>query len=653
MSPRRVRAVSCLLALVVASAAGSSPALAAKKGVCPRGAWPVLKGSGAKAKVVKRHGKVRCRKPAKPSKAGFAKPAAVAQRELATTADQIAQALAVNPDAFAGISRVIGPRRTAALTQLALRAWRKQAGAARARLAAADGELHINQTFGAGGADGGIKLDAAPVSTGGKLGLEASATIDVNVSADGLKNIASGALEPGTTAKAKVEISFSDVPVACPTAAGKVAGRLIGKAKVALTIAGPGGTETHFAAAEMDVAYQLTVGENARWETIDDVDAKSTFSYGGSGKGTETWRGRRLGTGFGQKGVLGGGDWGANIAAQTQHFDASHGGVFGPHSRVRWDTGPTAGDLKSISNIKGLIITSIATDYLTLASLEYVREIVAPRLQKHWYDDEACLKLEGKPAAAKLKAGQTTKVTTKNAKAADGSPVKTNLTGSGVASLKPAQATMAAGGVFDFTLTAPNATPTRSSWKVVALSRAGKKTVEGSLGDQPGYEVTLDDHETGTFATHDGTGRLVATLRLVPVAQSDPATWTASGTLVWSEVTATSKIQYCDPISPISGGAWTVTATQAGPDAITVTLDFSADTRVLWTMHCDFPPDPGGGNDPPPTDSPGLLGVNALAAGPLTFTVPAIGGIQALKGEILDGGDGLRSSGTLTVTAVG
>ena len=629
------------------------PAVAASKGVCPRGAWPVLKGSGAKAKVVKRQGKVRCRKLAKPKQAGFPKPSKAPQQQLASTTDQLVQALAVNPDAFAKISSRIGARRTAALTQLALRTWRQKAGAARARLAAADGELHINQTFGAGGAEGGIKLDAVPVSTGGKLGLEASATIDLNVSADGLKDIASGALEPGTSARAKVEISFSDVPVACPTATGKVAGRLIGKARVTLTITGPGGTQTHFAAAEMDVAYQLTVGENARWETIDDVDAKSTFSYGGTGKGTETWRGRRLGGGFGQQGVVGSKDWNVAIAEGYTHFDQTKGGIFGPHSRVRWDTGATAGDLRSISNIKGLIITSIATDYLTLASLEYIRGIVAPRLEKHWYDDEACLTLEGKPAAAKLKAGQTTKVTTKNAKAADGSPVKTSLTASGVASLTPGQTTMAAGGAFDFTLTAPNATPTRSSWKVVALSRAGKRTVDGSLGDQPGYEVTLDDHETGTFATHNVTGRLVATLRLEPVAQSDPAKWTATGTLAWSEVTATSKIQYCDMVSPISGGAWTVTATQAGPDAITVTLDFSADTRVLWTIHCDFPPDPGGGNDPPPTDSPGLLGVNALAAGPLSFTVPAIGGVQALAGEILDGGDGLRSSGTLTVKAVG
>ena len=209
---------------------------------------------------------------------------------------------------------------------------------------------------------------------------------------------------------------------------------------------------------------------------------------------------------------------------------------------------------------------------------------------------------------------------------------------------------MAAGGTFDFTLTAPNATPTRSNWKVVALSRAGKKTIDGTLGDQPGYEVKLDDHETGTFATHDGAGRLVATLRLEPVAQSDPAKWTATGTLVWSEVTGASKIQYCDLVSPLSNGAWTVTATQAGPDSITINLDFSADTRVLWTMHCDFPPDPGGGNDQPPTDSPGMLGVNALAMGPLTFTVPAAGGTQALSGEILYGTDGLRSSGTLTVT---
>ncbi len=51
---------------------------------------------------------------------------------------------------------------------------------------------------------------------------------------------------------------------------------------------------------------------------------------------------------------------------------------------------------------------------------------------------------------------------------------------------------MPAGGTHDFTLTAPNDDADRTRrWKVVALSRAGKKTVDGTLGDQPAYKVTF------------------------------------------------------------------------------------------------------------------------------------------------------------------
>ena len=76
---------------------------------------------------------------------------------------------------------------------------------------------------------------------------------------------------------------------------------------------------------------------------------------------------------------------------------------------MHFDTGPTAWDIQSISNLKGLLITTVATDYLMFAAMEYVRNVVAARLQKHWYDDEACLKFEAAPAATRLSAGDTTR----------------------------------------------------------------------------------------------------------------------------------------------------------------------------------------------------------------------------------------------------
>ncbi len=652
MNPRSCAVAACIVVLSVLLAAGAGPAAAATRAKCPRGTLPVLKGSGAKAKVVRKGRRLTCRRPAKLKRSAFTRPATSAGSELTATAEQLTQALVVNPAAFGRISRRVGAARTRALTRLALSSWRTQsarAGAASARArAAADDGIHLSQTFGDKGVSGSVKLDANSVTDGGKLGLQATGSLEVGVTAEGLKDLAPGTLPPGTSGKVKLEIAFNDAPAACPNASGKVAGKLSGSVKATITTTGPGGTETQFASAALDVSYELTVGEDARWHTIDKVDAQSAFAFGGSKKGTETWRGRRLGGGFGEQGIFSpGADFSKAFGEQTSHFDTTAGGIFGPHTSVKWSTGPTAWDIQSISNLKGMIVTSIATDYLTLASLEYIRGIAAPRLEKHWYDDEACLKLDGRPAAAKLKAAETTKVTAKNAKAADGTPVRTSLTGSGVASFTPGSATMPAGGSFDFTLTAPNQTPTHASWKVVALSRAGKKTVDGTLGDQPGYDIALDDHETGTFATHTAAGRLVSKLHLDPVAQSDPAAWTASAPLTWSEVTGASNIPECSLVDPLSNGAWTVNAKQTGPDEITVTLDFSADTRVLWTIHCVFPNPPGPDTI---TDSPGQLGVNVVALKPLSFTVPAAGGTVPIAGEVVDGTDGLRSSGTITVT---
>ena len=51
-------------------------------------------------------------------------------------------------------------------------------------------------------------------------------------------------------------------------------------------------------------------------------------------------------------------------------------------------------------------------------------------------------------------------------------------------------------------------------------------------------------------------------------------------------------------------------------------------------------------------DSPGLQGPSVLAMTPLTFTLPAAGGTQALAGAILDAGDGFTTSGTLTLAPV-
>jgi hypothetical protein len=289
-----------------------------------------------------------------------------------------------------------------------------------------------------------------------------------------------------------------------------------------------------------------------------------------------------------------------------------------------------------------MMATNYATMIATLVVVEYVREVAADRVQKHWYDEEKCLKLDAAAAAARLRAGATTTVTARNARAADGAPVSSNLTASGTQSLEPGSAQMPAGGSKAFTLTAPSTKPTKSSWKVVALSKAGKKTVSGDLDDEQGpYKVVLDDHETGHFATNDATGHLTGTLTPAAVTGSDPQRWTAGAPVNWADLTSIFNGGECFYNNPVSGGSWTATITALPNDQIHVELSFTAETVVTWTVNCE-----GG------VSIPGQAGVSPVGMTPRSFDLPAGGGTQPLSGSVAFDGDGFFTNGTLTVTPV-
>lgn len=641
------------VALAAACAAGCvapAPAHAAKKVRCKAGTVPVVTGAGPKAKLAKtKSGKPRCVKLPKPVQRRVEPPATSSQGAVASAADGLTQALTVDPAALAKIERKVGKKATKALVDRTLNGWRS---GMQARRLADDAGIHLNQTFGdpAKGTQGTAKLDASDVNAGGKLGFQASATVEFSADGKGLKELGADKVTDAKSAKVKLEVSFEDAPAGCPTAEGKVDGKLAASAKITITTDGVSQTIS----AKVDASYALTVGDDARWKTIDSVDVSTEFQFGGTGQKTSTWRGRRVGGGFTDKGIFGAGsgDFGQAIAEQASHIDPSAGGIFGPQSSVNFAKGETPWDYKSISNIKGMIYTDIATTYLTYAAVEYIRKVVADRLQKNWYDKEACLKLEGKPAASKLRAGQSTNVTASNAKAASGAPVAVSLKASGVASLEPAAASMAAGGAKDFKLTAPNATPTSSSWTIVGTGKAGKKTVSGTLGDQPKYTVTLDDLERGVFATHDASATLTGSLTTVLVDGSNPATSTATGPATWSPLASASKVDTCSIINPVSAGTWSVTITESGPDTISVMVDFTRDTAVDYTFHCVEPPTPGCGCGPVITDNP-LTGPRPIAFPRTPFTLPASGGTLPVEGEITVGGDGLFSKGTVTVTPTG
>ena len=134
--------------------------------------------------------------------------------------------------------------------------------------------------------------------------------------------------------------------------------------------------------ADVDATYTATSGADGKVATIDGVDVKTTFRSSATGEATQTYRGHRLGTGFGRAGILDSGAGSAAIERDVGHFDAGHGGVAGPKGAWSYERGVGVSDLRSIDNVKAMVTTAIATDLLTLAALEYVRKVALDRADK-------------------------------------------------------------------------------------------------------------------------------------------------------------------------------------------------------------------------------------------------------------------------------
>ena len=426
-----VAATAPLLFAPATSLAGKAP----PRTKCARGTQPVLVG-GSAARHLK-GGRVAC---AAPRVGRVSAPAATHTGQLGLVADQLSTALQIHPATLTSLRRRIGRHRTDALLALALRSWRSRAGAARAHAADVKTETFTPVS----GADLKVTFGAENVETGGKLGFAADAALEGSIDSQGLAGLAGKADSPIpkdiTGGKAKLKLHFEDLPNACPSAAGLVDGKLKASASLSLVIQSThGNTEMRLGGA-IEVTYKVKVGEDAHWISLENVDVQSTFSSGATHAGTETWRSRIVGGGFGTTSILKGHDTKGAITQDLSHLDPNQGGVFGPHGGVNWARGVSVSDLRSISNVEGLAKTNLAGDLLTLAALEYLRGVAIPRIEKHWYDEEACLRLQASPAGARIHAGGTTKVTAKEATAADGTPVNASLTGSGQASLTPASA---------------------------------------------------------------------------------------------------------------------------------------------------------------------------------------------------------------------
>ena len=633
LGARAILVVAAMVLLLL----GPSTSLAGKAPTrtrCAHGTQPVLVGRSAAQHL--KGGRVAC---AAPRIGAVTAPATTHNGQLGLVADQLSSVLQIRPSALSSLRRRIGRHRADALLALALRSWRTRAGAATAHTAEVKSETFTP----ASGVDVKVSFGTETVEAGGRLGFTADAAIEGSVDSKGLSGLAGKADPPipkdVTGGKVKLKLHFEDLPNACPSAAGLVDGKLKASASLSLVIqSARGSTETKLAGA-IDVTYKVKVGEDAHWMSLENVDVQSTFSTGGTGAGTETWRSRIVGSGFGTTSIIKTLDTKGAISQDLGHLDPNQGGVFGPHGGVNWARGVSVSDLRSISNVEGLAKTNLAGDLLTLAALEYLRGIAIPRIEKHWYADEACLTLQANAADARISAGGSTMLTAKEARAADGSPVVASLTGSGDASLTPASAQLPLGGTSDFTLTAPPSTPVHASWKIVALSRAGKKTLTGSLTDLVRYVVKLRGAEAANLATADSTATLTGVLE----ASSDgtePRTWKSAGPVTWEGISWLPHVE-CAYATESAGGNWNVTITAQPGDTIQVAWGADAATQVLGTVTC-----------PEVAPIQGQPGPRLVGVSPLTFSLPSAGGTQKITGDVTEGGLHLSSAGEITVEAV-
>jgi hypothetical protein len=382
-------ALICAAAVVLGSGSlGVDDASAAKKrkatSSCPQGTTPVVVKRGRKL-VLKRNrrGRPVC-KPVKRSQ--LRAPAKTPTLQIGQVADVLESVARINPKAFKKMERAIGKRRTNRLLTVSLEAWRKTAGAASSRRARSAADE--TKSFSSGGAEGSASFGLEKME-GAQSGFKAKASAELAVPRDAIDKYA-GALKDElprnvTGAKAKVDVSFEDVTAACPNDKGAVPGKLRGKGAITVTVERSDGPPIDVKlSADVDTSYNAKVGSGGKVSSIDGVEVQTTFQARSSGSSTQTYRGRRLGSGFGTEAILDApsGGTAAAIERDWNHFDQNSGGVFGPHGSWRYGGDFPISDLRTIDNIKAMAATSIATNLLTLAAIEYLRKVTLDRIEK-------------------------------------------------------------------------------------------------------------------------------------------------------------------------------------------------------------------------------------------------------------------------------
>jgi hypothetical protein len=380
-------ALVATLAALPALAHAAPPAAAAAGGKrakkrCPGGTVPVVRKRGHRLVVKRdRRGRLRCReiaagRPPAPSAAPLGQAAAVT--------GALREAIAIDPTVTRRLDRAIGRRRAKRLLDVTLDGWRRSAAGV-ARAAQAPGQQ--SQSFAPGdGIEGSLSFGIQQ-STGADSGFTASAGATITATRAGVTKLSPdlAAKLPADVKSARGEISvrFEDVVAACPSASGSRSGRVKATGKVKVRVEREGGPPVELELeATAEATYTAKADDTGQITKIDDLEMKTTFRTAATGEATQTYRGRRLGTGFGRAPILGAADIGPALERDAGHIDTEAGGVFGPHGSWNFERGIGLSDLRTLDNVKAMLTATIATNLLTLAALEYLRAVALPRAEK-------------------------------------------------------------------------------------------------------------------------------------------------------------------------------------------------------------------------------------------------------------------------------
>ncbi|MDW5595428.1 hypothetical protein VSS74_13850 [Conexibacter stalactiti] len=394
-----------LLALAAAAIPVTAPAVAgaaapagARQGPtkqrCPQDTVPIVRERGRKLVPVRdRRGRLRCRalavgKPPAPS--------ATAIGQAGTMTDALHRAQAIDPRASARLERALGRRGARRIVDVTLDGWKRAAAAAGATRAAAAGDGDTETTTFAphDGVRGSLTIGMQEVS-GADSGSTTTATATVEASRDGITELAPGLTDKLAAdlerVRGEARVSFEDKIAACPSDRGERRGSVKARGSVKITVERDGKPPL---VVEQSVEAEFTY--TSRADGTLDVEVRTTFQSSGSGVPTQTYRGRRLGRGFGRDAILDSRDVEGALRRDAEHFDDSAGGVFGPKGGWNYARGIGYSDLRSIDNIKAMVTAAVHTDLLMLAGLEYARKVALKRADREECGYTVALNVDGR-----------------------------------------------------------------------------------------------------------------------------------------------------------------------------------------------------------------------------------------------------------------